>query len=214
MNREEKIEKIVSILRKTNKISMLGSFSRESPFYVLISTMLSARNKDTMTRIAVKNLFARYKTPKDMADAPTTEIEGLIIKSGTYKTKARRIKETSKMLLEKYHGKVPDEMDELVKLPGVGRKTAGCVLVYAFDKQAIPVDVHVHRISNRLGLVKTEKREDTEQELMRKVPKRLWKHINEVLVVHGQTICRPINPMCKKCPITKYCNYYKKYKKQ
>ncbi len=210
-----KIEKIVSILRKTNKISMLGSFSKENPFYVLISTILSARNKDTMTRIAVKKLFARYKTPKQIASAPIKTLEKLIIKSGTYKTKARRIKETSKILSKKYNGKVPDEMDKLVKLPGVGRKTAGCVLVYAFNKQAIPVDTHVHRISNRLGLVKTKKPEDTEQELMKIVPKKLWKYVNEVFVLHGQNICRPINPLCNKCSIVGYCNYYKKiYKKQ
>ncbi len=205
------IEKIISILRKTNKISMLGSFSRESPFYVLISTILSARNKDTMTRIAVKKLFARYKTPKQIANAPIKSLEKLIIKSGTYKTKAKRIKEVSKIILEKYNGKIPDKMEELIKLPGVGRKTAGCVLVYAFDKQAIPVDTHVHRVSNRIGLVKTKKREKTEEELMKIVPKKLWKYVNEVFVLHGQNICKPIKPECDKCPITGYCDYYKKY---
>lgn len=208
------IEKIIPILRKTNNISMLGSFSKENPFYVLISTILSARNKDTMTIIAVKQLFSKYKTPKEIANAPIKLLEKLIFKSGTYKTKAKRIKEASKVLIEKYKGKVPDKMEELVKLPGVGRKTAGCVLVYAFNKQAIPVDTHVHRLSNRIGLVKTEKREDTEKELMRIVPKRLWKHVNEVFVLHGQNICKPIKPLCGKCPITRYCGYYNKiYKK-
>jgi len=204
-----KIEKIISVLRKTNKISMLGSFSKEKPFYVLISTILSARNRDTMTRIAVKRLFSKYKTPEEIANAPIRKIEKLIVKSGTYKTKAKRVKEVSKILLEKYKGKVPDTMEELITLPGVGRKTAGCVLVYAFNKKAIPVDTHVHRLSNRLGIVKTKRREDTEKELMSIVPKRLWKYVNEVFVLHGQNICRPIRPLCEKCPITRYCNYYK-----
>jgi endonuclease III len=214
MKEKDKIEKIVSILRKTNKISMLGSFSKEKPFYVLISTILSARNRDVMTRIAVKNLFDKYKTPKEIAKASIKDIEKLIIKSGTYKTKAKRVKEASKTIMEKHNGKVPDNMEDLIALPGVGRKTAGCVLVYAFDKPAIPVDTHVHRLSNRMGLVKTEKREDTEQELMKIVPKRLWKYVNEVLVLHGQNICKPLNAQCDKCSITEYCDYYKKYKKQ
>ncbi len=214
MNKKEKIEKIIFILRKTNKISMLGSFSKEKPFYVLISTILSARNRDTMTRVAVKRLFSKYKTPKEIANASIKDIEKLIIKSGIYKTKARRIKQVSRILLEEYKGKVPNSMEELVSLPGVGRKTAGCVLVYAFKKQAIPVDTHVHRVSNRIGLVKTEKREDTEKKLMRIVPRKLWIYVNEVFVLHGQDICKPIRPLCKKCLITKYCEYYKKYKNQ
>ncbi len=211
---KSKIEKIVYTLRKTNKISMLGSFSKEEPFYILISTILSARNRDVMTREAVRNLFSEYKTPEQLANAPIREIERRIIKSGFYKTKARRIKDVSKIILEKYNNKVPDTIEELIELPGVGRKTAGCVLVYAHGKDAIPVDTHVHRISNRIGFVKTKKREDTETELMKLVPKRLWIYVNEVLVIHGQNVCRPINPLCDKCKITEYCEYYKKiYKK-
>ena len=203
------IVKAISILKEKSKLSMLGEFSEEDPFYVLISTVLSARNRDEMTIKAVQKLFAKYKTPKEIANAPIGKLEPLIRQSGFYKTKARRIKEISRILLEKYKGKVPDDFDKLIALPGVGRKTAGCVLVYAFGKPAIPVDTHVHRISNRLGWVKTKTREETEQELMKIIPKKYWLDVNEVLVIHGQTVCKPIRPWCEKCNITKYCDYYK-----
>jgi endonuclease III len=214
MKSTKQIEEIIKTLAKTNKVSMLGSFSTETPFYVLISTVLSQRNRDESTIKVVKKLFEKYKTPEQLAAAPLNDVEQRIKQSGFYHTKAKRIKEISKILLEKYKGKVPANEEELLKLPGVGRKTAGCVLVYAYGKQAIPVDTHVHRISNRLGLVKTKTPEKTEIELMKIIPKKLWKYVNEVLVIHGQTICRPINPKCNECSITRYCNYYKKiYKK-
>jgi endonuclease-3 len=199
------IIKTIKILKEKSKLSMLGEFSREDPFYILISTVLSARNKDEMTAKATQKLFARYKTPKQIALAPIKKLEPLIKQSGFYKTKAKRIKEISRILLDKYKGKVPDDFDKLIALPGVGRKTAGCVMVYAFNKPAIPVDTHVHRISNRLGWVKTKTREETEQELMKIIPKKYWLDVNEVLVIHGQTVCAPISPFCSKCRIRKYC---------
>jgi endonuclease-3 len=203
------IIKAIIILKEKSKLSMLGEFSEEDPFYVLISTVLSARNRDEMTIKAVKKLFAKYKTPKEIANAPVSKLEPLIRQSGFYKTKARRIKEISRILLEKYKGKVPDDFGKLIELPGVGRKTAGCVLVYAFGKPAIPVDTHVHRISNRLGWVKTKTGEETEQELMRIIPKKYWLDVNEALVIHGQTVCKPIRPWCHECKITRYCDYCK-----
>jgi endonuclease-3 len=199
------IIRTIKILKEKSKLSMLGEFSREDPFYILISTVLSARNKDEMTAKATQKLFARYKTPKQIALAPIKKLEPLIKQSGFYKTKAKRIKEISRILLDKYKGKVPDDFDKLIALPGVGRKTAGCVMVYAFNKPAIPVDTHVHRISNRLGWVKTKTREETEQELMKIIPKKYWLDVNEVLVIHGQTVCAPISPFCSKCRIRKYC---------
>ena len=205
MEKKEKISKIINILKKKSEVSMLGSFTRNPPFYILISTVLSARNKDEMTIKATKKLFSVYKTPKQIAEAPLKKLEPLIKQSGFYKTKAKRIKEISKILLKKYKGKVPSTMEELVDLPGVGRKTAGCVLVYAFNKMAIPVDTHVHRISNRLGWVKTKNREDTEQALMKLIPRKYWMDVNEVLVIHGQTVCNPISPWCSKCQIRKLC---------
>jgi len=158
-----------------------------------------------MTMKATRKLFAVYKTPKQIAEAPLKKLEPLIKQSGFYKTKAKRIKEISKIIFEKYKGKVPKTMDELVALPGVGRKTAGCVMVYAFDEPAIPVDVHVHRISNRLGWVKTKTPEQTEQALMKLIPKKYWIDVNEILVIHGQTVCTPISPKCSECKIRKYC---------
>jgi len=184
---------------------MLASLSKRPPFQVLISTVLSARNKDEMTIIATKKLFAKYKTPKQIAEAPLKKLEPLIKQSGFYKTKAKRIKEISRIILNKYKGIVPEDMDKLVELPGVGRKTAGCVMVYAFDLPAIPVDTHVHKIANRLGWVKTRTPEKTEQALMKLVPKRYWLDVNEVLVIHGQTTCTPISPFCSKCQVRKYC---------
>ena len=208
MQNIKNIIKVIDVLKEKSKISMLGEFSREDSFYVLISTVLSARNSDDMTIKAVKKLFAKYKTPKQIANAPVKKLEPLIKQSGFYRTKARRIKELSKVLLEKYKGVVPEDFDKLVELPGVGRKTAGCVMVYAFGKPAIPVDTHVHRISNRLGWVKTKTPEKTEQELMKIIPKKYWIDVNEVLVIHGQTICRPIGPKCGECKVSKYCDYY------
>ncbi|MBU1199092.1 MAG: endonuclease III [Nanoarchaeota archaeon] len=205
MEKKENIVQIIKILKKKSEVSMLGQFSRNTPFYILISTVLSARNKDEMTMKATRKLFAVYKTPKQIAEAPLKKLEPLIKQSGFYKTKAKRIKEISKIIFEKYKGKVPKTMDELVALPGVGRKTAGCVMVYAFDEPAIPVDVHVHRISNRLGWVKTKTPEQTEQALMKLIPKKYWIDVNEILVIHGQTVCTPISPKCSECKIRKYC---------
>jgi endonuclease-3 len=206
MVEKKNIVKIIRILKEKSELSMLGEFSQEDPFYVLISTVLSARNKDEMTIKATKKLFAKYKTVKQIAEAPVKKLEPLIKQSGFYKTKAKRIKEISRILLEKYHGKVPSEFDKLLELPGVGRKTAGCVMVYAFNKPAIPVDTHVHRISNRLGWVKTKTPEKTEQALVKLVPRKYWLDVNEVLVIHGQTVCTPISPFCSKCKIRRYCS--------
>ncbi|MBN1793226.1 endonuclease III [Candidatus Woesearchaeota archaeon] len=202
---ERKIIAVIKTLSRNSKLSMLAQFSKNTPFYILISTVLSARNRDDQTIKSVKKLFARYKTPKGIAGAPISALEPLLKETGFYHTKARRIKELSQMLLDEYDGKVPEDMDELVKLPGVGRKTAGCVLVYAFEKPAIPVDTHVHRISNRLGWIKTKSPLKTEEALIKIVPRKYWILVNEVLVIHGQTTCKPMTPLCSKCPVNRYC---------
>ncbi len=206
MRQHNKIARVIMALRDyyTDK-SMLGSLGQKTPFYILISTVLSARNRDEQTKKAVSRLFSRYSTPKQIATASIRELERLIKPSGIFRVKARRIKEISQQILDNHKGDVPDSMDGLVSLPGVGRKTAGCVLVYAYNKPAIPVDTHVHRISNRLGWVRTRMPEQTEQELMKIVPKRYWLLVNEVFVLHGQQICRPIVPMCSRCPVFAYC---------
>ena len=179
------------------------------PFSILIGTILSARTKDESTARISKELFKRYKTAKQLANAKIKDVEKIIKSIGFYHVKARRIIEVSKIIDSKYKGKVPDDLENLVELPGVGRKTANCVLVYAYDKPAIPVDIHVHRISNRLGLVDTKTPEETEFMLMKKIPKKFWLEINDTFVMYGQNICKPISPMCDVCKIKNSCKYYK-----
>jgi len=199
--------KILTIIKLLEKDYNLTFYSREKPFNVLISVMLSQRTRDENTLIASKKLFSRFDTAKKLANADISEVKKLIKQSGFYNVKARRIKEVSRILLNKYNCKVPHELDKLLELPGVGRKTANCVLVYAFRKPAMPVDTHVHRISNRVGFVKTKTPEQTEQELVKTIPRKYWIKINELFVKHGQTICNPIKPKCSKCSIKKLCNY-------
>ena len=179
------------------------------PFSILIGTILSARTKDETTTKAVKALFLKYKNPKELANAKIKDVEKIIRSIGFFHVKSKRIIEVAKIIHTKYKDKVPEDLDTLVQLPGVGRKTANCVLVYAFEKPAIPVDIHVHRISNRLGLVDTKNPEETEQELMSKIDKKYWIDINDTFVMYGQNICKPISPMCDVCKIKKSCKYYK-----
>jgi endonuclease-3 len=182
-----------------------GTNISENPFRVLISTVLSVRNKDESTHEATEMLFNKYSTPDQILSAPLEDIETLIKKSGMYKTKALRIKQISQILLNEYQGKVPNSYGDLVKLPGVGPKVANCVLVYAFKVPAIPVDTHVHRISNRVGWVKTKKPEETELELQKIFPIEYWNDLNWAMVLFGKQICKPISPKCIECPINEGC---------
>jgi len=200
------IRKIISALEESQKQeTMLSQFGKRSAFQILISTVLSARTKDTTTIPISKALFEKYPNAKSLAKADIKTLHKILYGIGFYKVKSVRIKEISKILLEKFNGQVPKTLEELISLPGVGRKTANCVLVYAFKVPSIPVDVHVHRISNRLGWIKTKTPEESEQELMKIVPQELWIEVNEHFVVHGQTICKPISPMCSKCCVFKMC---------
>jgi len=178
------------------------------PFKILIGTILSARTRDENTTKIVSKLFARFKTPQELAAADIDEIKKIIHSIGFYNVKAERIKRVSQTLEANFGGQVPCDIDQLLELPGVGRKTANCVLVYAFDKPAIPVDVHVHRISNRLGLVSTKMPEQTELQLSRLVDRRLWTKVNDMFVMYGQNICLPVKPNCKACDLKKMCRYY------
>ena len=179
------------------------------PFSILIGTILSARTRDENTAKVVKKLFAKYKTARALSKAKVKDVEKVIRSIGFYHVKAKRIIDVACIINSKYKGKVPSSIDELLQLPGVGRKTANCVLVYAFEKPAIPVDIHVHRISNRIGLVNTKTPEDTEFELMKKIPKKFWVEINDTFVMYGQNICKPITPLCGVCKIKNQCKYYK-----
>ena len=178
------------------------------PFRILIATILSARTKDENTTKAADKLFKLYGTPQKLAKAKVKDVEKVIKSVGFYHVKSKRIIEVANLILSKYNGKVPADIDKLVDMPGVGRKTANCVLVYAFEKPAIPVDTHVHRISNRLGLVDTKTPEETEMALREKIPKKYWLGINNTFVMYGQNICKPISPMCDVCKIRKTCNYF------
>ena len=193
----------MTALRELHEAETGGSLS------ILIGTILSARTRDENTSAVVKKLFTKYKTAHSLARAKVPDVEKIIKSTGFYRVKARRIIKVASLIDSKYSGRVPDSLDELLKLPGVGRKTANCVLVYAFEKPAIPVDTHVHRISNRLGLVETKTPEETEFALMEKIPKKYWLKINDTFVMYGQNICKPISPMCSVCQIKKVCKYYK-----
>lgn len=204
MKYEEVLDKIENVLQGEAHLDELAKRKRE-PFKILISTILSARTRDANTRAATEKLFAKYNKPQLIAEANLEDLKELIRSTGFYKVKAARIKEVSKIIHEKYNGKVPEDFEELINLPGVGAKTANCVLVYAFQIPAIPVDTHVHRISNRLGWVDTKTPENTEKELKKIIPKELWLKLNRLFVKFGQQICVPINPKHDICPIEKIC---------
>jgi endonuclease-3 len=178
------------------------------PFKILIGTILSARSRDENTTKVVNKLFAAYKTPAELASADIDDLKKLIHSIGFYNVKAARIKQVARVIVEKFGGVVPADIDKLLELPGVGRKTANCVLVYAFDRPAIPVDIHVHRISNRLGLVDTKTPEQTEEELSKIVDRNLWTRVNDTFVMYGQNICLPLKPKCQMCDLKALCRYY------
>ncbi len=204
------IDKIIKILRKEIRrfevpIVTEVSQRRRDPFEVLVTTILSLRTKDEVTREAARRLLEKVHTPQDIIDIPEQELARLIFPVGFYKTKAKNLKNISKNLIEKFEGKVPDDLDELLKLKGVGRKTANLVITLAFGKPGICVDTHVHRVSNRLGYVATKTPETTEMALREKLPPQYWIEYNDLLVTWGQNICRPISPFCSKCAIRPYC---------
>ncbi len=201
------ISGILKIMRKA--VDRPPVVSSSKPFQVLIATVLSQRTKDANTGKAAKQLFAKYGGAKKLANAPLPEIERLVRPAGFYRIKAKRVIEIANRVVQDFNGRTPSRLDSLLSLPGVGRKTANCVLVYGFGKPAMPVDTHVHRISNRIGLVKTEKPEETELALMEIVPKRNWLELNHLMVRYGQTVCLPRKPKCSNCGIRQQCDYFR-----
>jgi endonuclease-3 len=185
-------------------VTEMASLSRD-PYLVLIACLLSLRTKDETTGPAARRLFALADTPEKMLTLPLAQIERAIYPVGFYKTKAHTVLEISRVLREKYDGQVPDEIDELLTLKGVGRKTANLVITQGFQKLGICVDTHVHRISNRWGYVQTKTPEETEMALRAKLPQQYWIEINDLLVALGQTICHPTSPKCSLCPIEQHC---------
>jgi endonuclease-3 len=175
------------------------------PFRVLVGCVLSLRTRDEVSYPATGRLFARARTPATMRNLPAETIAGLIYPVGFYRRKAEQIRAISTLLVERFDGRVPDRLEALLELPGVGRKTANLVVTLGFGKPGICVDTHVHRISNRLGWVRTRQPDDTERALRRALPPRYWISINEILVRHGQQVCKPISPLCSTCPVREVC---------
>jgi len=178
---------------------------KRDPFKVLISCILSLRTQDKTTKEASQRLYALAETPQEMVKLSEEEIAQAIYPVGFYRNKARRIKEICRILLEEYGGEVPSDLGELLKLPGVGRKTANLVLTRGFNKPGICVDTHVHRICNRWGYVETKSPEETEMILRQRLPSQYWLRINDLLVAFGQNVCRPISPLCSQCPLEDVC---------
>ena len=209
MKYKEVLDKIENVLQGEAHLDELAKKKRD-PFKILISTILSARTRDTNTRSATEKLFAKYNTPQLIAEADLEDLEELIRSTGFYKVKAARIKEVSKIIHESYDGKVPEEFEELINLPGVGAKTANCVLVYAFHIPAIPVDTHVHRVTKRLGLIPdTASREKAHHLLEEFVPPELYYPFHLNLIAHGRQICGSRDPKCEECTLQQHCDYYK-----
>lgn len=204
------IKEVVKILKKEYKrfktpfVTVDAETTRE-PFRVLISTIISLRTKDSTTEEASIRLFKLASNPEDMIKLNITQIEKALYPAGFYRVKAKTIKEVCRELVDKYGSMVPDDLDELLKLKGVGRKTANLVITLGYNKPGICVDTHVHRIFNRLGYINTNTPDDSEMVLRKKLPKRYWIDINSLLVAYGQNVCKPIGPRCDVCKISDLC---------
>ena len=205
------LDKILSILRREIKkwkvpaVGVIAEQAVDRPFETLVSTILSLRTKDAVTGAASRRLLERAPTPGALAALPAGEIERLIFPVGFYRTKAKHLIETCRGILSEHGGRVPRSMDALLRLPGVGRKTANLVLTVGFDDYGICGDTHVHRISNLWGYVRTKTPEETESALRKKLPRRHWKTYNDILVTFGQNLCVPVSPWCSRCPVARLC---------
>jgi len=191
---------------KDPSVNTVAEHYSRSPWAVLVSTIISLRTKDEVTLAASERLLEKAKNPAELSALRQEKIEKLIYPAGFYRNKAASLKKIADILLEDYKGKVPSSMEELLALPGVGRKTANLVLNEAFDLDAICVDIHVHRISNRCGWLSSKNPEETEMILREILPKKFWKRINRLLVLYGQKLCRPVSPFCSQCVIKKFCS--------
>lgn len=205
------VEKILRILKreirrwKVPAVGVIADRASDRPFETLVSTMLSLRTKDAVTEQASFRLLSRAPTPERIASLPLRDIERWIFPVGFYRTKARNLRQTCRILLDEHNGKVPRRLEELLRLPGVGRKTANLVVTLGFDDYGICVDTHVHRISNRWGYIRTKTPEESEHALRKKLPRREWKTYNDILVTFGQNLCVPVSPWCSRCPVERHC---------
>jgi len=203
----EIVKKLIQLSHNFN-ITLSEKVIREygcTSFLILVSCLLSLRSKDSETIHVCRKLFLIAQTPQEILKLPDAILEKIIYRIGFYKNKARTLKDVSKTIIEKFNGEVPDTLQELLSIKGIGRKTANLMFGVAFNKPAICVDIHVHRISNRLGLVKTNKPEETEFALQKVLPQKYWIEWNRLLVMWGQNICTPVSPFCSQCEIKSYC---------
>jgi len=193
---------------KTEKLPIVSCLAEKDsdPFQILISTLLSLRTKDEVTEVATQRLFALASTPSEMLKLSEDQIINAIYPVGFYRNKTKTILHVCRELIEKYNSRVPDTIEELLSLKGVGRKTANLVVTLGYQGKGICVDTHVHRISNRLGYVETKNPEETEFALRKKLPHQYWTIYNTIMVAFGRNICRPISPLCSKCPVSGYCD--------
>lgn len=205
---KEEINKVLEILRDLYPDAR-AELDFTNPFELLIATILSAQCTDVQVNKTTSKLFKEYKTPKDYLTMTEKELGKKIYSCGFYKTKSKNILETCRILVEEYDSQVPDTIEDLMKLPGVGKKTANVVVSNAFGTPAIAVDTHVFRVSNRIGLADSKNVEDTEIDLMKNIDKDLWIDAHHQLIFHGRRMCKARNPLCEECPINPYCFYYK-----
>jgi endonuclease III len=186
-------------------VTRISQKERSNPYLVLIGTLLSLRTKDEMTERAMEKLTQKAKTPQELLKIPEEELQKLIYPVGFYRIKSRTLRDVSGIIIDKYGGQVPDTIDELLTIKGVGRKTANLVITEGFSKPGICVDTHVHRISNRLGIVSTKNPHETEESLRMVLPGQYWIIYNTLLVTFGKRICKPISPLCNTCPLSRIC---------
>ena len=199
------IDRVIRRLKATYRQNHFLDHHGRDPYRVLVGCILSLRTKDEVSFPATERLFLKAATPTEMIRRRPATIEKLIYPSGFYRVKAGQILEISRQLLDRYDGRVPDSIDELLTLPGVGRKTANLVVTLGFGKPGICVDVHVHRITNRLGWIATGSPDESEAALRELLPRRHWIPLNELMVRHGQAVCRPVSPFCNRCPVAEDC---------
>ncbi|GFN35780.1 endonuclease III [Tepidimicrobium xylanilyticum] len=205
---KEEIKKVIDILMELYPDAK-AELNYSNPFELLIATILSAQCTDAQVNRTTEKLFKELKTPEDYLKLTDEELGERIRSCGFYKTKSKNILSTCRLLIEKFNGQVPNTIEELMTLPGVGRKTANVVLSNAFSIPAIAVDTHVFRVSNRIGLADSDNVLETEKDLMNNIDKSMWSKAHHLLIFHGRRICKARKPLCQKCPLTDYCIYYK-----
>jgi endonuclease-3 len=208
---DQAINQVIKILKKELEVGEMPIVShlaadQRDPFVILISTLLSLRTKDEVTAVATERLFHLAAIPQEFLKLPVKKIEQAIFPVGFYHVKAKTIKHVCRDLIDRFNSKVPDNLDDLLSIKGVGRKTANLVIALAYGKDAICVDTHVHRISNRLGYVQTKTPDETEFALRAKLPLRYWIIYNTIMVAFGRKTCKPVSPLCSQCPVFKYCD--------